>query len=166
MHAFRDRNGKDWPVVIDVAAVKRVRRLVGVDLYGLIDDGLKPLGRLLADPVQLVDVLYVLCKDSADHASVSDEDFGRLFSGDTLGAASDAFVEEFTDFFPDAARRAAIGKVIGKARAVERLTTERLTTQVDAIDPASLADRLTGSSSASPASSESTPAPSPSANSI
>jgi hypothetical protein len=66
MHSFRDNVGRVWTVTINVAAVKRVRGLVGVDLYKLVDDGFKPLAALVSDPVQLADVLFCLCKDEAD----------------------------------------------------------------------------------------------------
>lgn len=161
MHAFRDCNGRDWAIVIDVAAVRRVRKLLAVDLYSLVDDGMTGLAKLLGDPVTLVDVLYVLCQDAADKSAISDDDFGRLFRGDSLSAAADAFLAEYTDFFPDAARRAAIAKVLEKARAVDRLQIKRLTAAVEAMDPGSLVKPSSGSSSASPESSESTPAPSP-----
>jgi len=61
MHSFPDNAGRTWTVAINVAAVKRVRGLVNIDLYKLVDDGFRPLGELVADPVQLADVLYCLC---------------------------------------------------------------------------------------------------------
>lgn len=161
MHAFRDCNGRDWAVIIDVAAVRSVRKLLAVDLYSLVDDGMAGLAKLLGDPVMLVDVLYILCRDAAEKAGVSDEDFGRLFRGDSIAAAADAFLAEYTDFFPDAARRAAIGKVLEKARAVDRLQIKRLTAAIEAMDPASVEKQSSGSSFGSRESSGSTPVPSP-----
>ena len=104
MHTFTDNADRTWTVAINVAAIKRVRGLVQVDLYKLIDDGFKPLAELIADPVRLADVLYCLCKDEADARQVSDEDFGRALAGDAITLAADAFVEELIDFFPDARR--------------------------------------------------------------
>lgn len=106
MHRFCDNAGRTWVVSINVTAIKRVRGLVGIDLYKLIDDGFRPLGTLVADPVQLADVLYCLCKDEADAKQISDEDFGRALAGDAITLAADAFVEELIDFFPDARTRA------------------------------------------------------------
>ena len=100
MHTFTDNAGRTWTVAINVAAVKRVRGLVNIDLYKLVDDGFKPLGELVADPVQLADVLYCLCKDEADARNVSDEDFGRALYGDAITLAAEAFVEELIDFSP------------------------------------------------------------------
>ncbi len=66
MKTFTDNAGRTWTVSINVAAIKRVRGLLDVDLYKLVDDGFQPLSKLVSDPVQLADVLYCLCKDEAD----------------------------------------------------------------------------------------------------
>ena len=77
MHSFVDNSRRTWEVAINVAAVKRIRGLLGIDLYALVDDGFKSLSKLVSDPVTLADVLYCLCKDQADKQSITDEDFGR-----------------------------------------------------------------------------------------
>ena len=94
MHSFVDNSRRTWEVAINVTAVKRIRGLLGIDLYALVDDGFKSLSKLVSDPVTLADVLYCLCKDQADKQSISDEDFGRALSGDVITQAADAFVEE------------------------------------------------------------------------
>ena len=101
MKAFQDNAKRTWLVTINVAAVKRCRALVGVDLYGLVGGGFEALKSLLADPVQLVDTLYVLCKAEADRQGITDEAFAEALGGDALDAATQAFVEELVDFFPD-----------------------------------------------------------------
>lgn len=165
MHSFRDNVGRTWTVAINVAAVKRVRGLVNIDLYKLIDDGFKPLAALVADPVQLADVLYCLCKDEADAKSVSDEDFGRALAGDAITLAADAFVEELIDFFPDARARASLTKVLAAGRKVRDKLLAHAETVIETLDPLAEASKLIASFGNSPASSGSTPAPSPSANS-
>ncbi|MBX3399546.1 MAG: hypothetical protein KF873_12455 [Gemmataceae bacterium] len=165
MQSFRDNAGRAWTVAINVAAVKRVRGLVGVDLYKLIDDGFKPLAALVGDPVQLADVLYCLCKDEADAKSISDEDFGRALAGDAITLAADAFVEELIDFFPDARARASLTKVLAAGRKVRDKLMDHAEVVIDRLDPAAEASKLIASFGNSPASSGSTPAPSPSANS-
>src|ERR1043165_6369596 len=108
MHTFKDNADRTWTVAINVTALKRVRDLVHVDLYKLVDQGLKPLADLVSDPVQLADVLYCLCKDEADSRQVSDEDFGRALGGDAILLAAVAFVEELVVFFPRARARASL----------------------------------------------------------
>ena len=155
MRAFTDNHGRTWTISIHVAAVKRCRALLDVDLYGLVDDGFDGLSKLLGDPVALVDVLYVLCRDEADKLGVSDEDFGRGLGGDGLGRAVDAFLEELTDFFPDPRVRGGLRRVIEAGRQVRDRLMDRMERKLDALDPDLEAERLSGTSGDSPASSAS-----------
>ncbi len=93
MHTFADNAGRTWTITINVAMVKRVRSVLRVDLFKLLDDGARPLAELLSDPVQLADVLYCLCKEEAEKRNLSDEDFGRALAGDAIGHAAEAFVD-------------------------------------------------------------------------
>ena len=162
MHSFPDNAGRTWTVAINVAAVKRVRGLVNIDLYKLVDDGFRPLGELVADPVQLADVLYCLCKDEADAKQISDEDFGRALYGDAITLAAEAFVEELFDFFPDARARAGKRKLSAAGKKVKARLLDHAETVLDQLDPEAEAQKLIASFGSSPGSSGSTPAPSPS----
>ena len=117
MKTFRDNAGRSWNLALNVYAVKKVRDVLGVDLLDLGGDSAtrdKPglLFRLIADPVLLVDVLYVVCRDQADGASVTDEQFGRAMGGDAIDAATKVFLEELADFTPSPRDRARARKVI------------------------------------------------------
>lgn len=165
MHTFTDNAGNVWSIVVNVTAIKRVRGLLGIDLYALVDDGCKPLGKLVSDPVQLCDVLYVLCKDEADSRKITDEDFGRALYGDVLGQAADALISELFCFFPEERTRESLKKVVQASRKVRDHLLDHVTTQIDQIDPSQIAKHLIASYGNSRASSASIPAPSPSANS-
>ena len=98
MKSFTDNMGRAWTLVVNVATVKRVRALCGVDLNSVIEveDGkpsAKLLERLSSDPVLLVDVLYAVCKPECDRLGVSDEDFGSAMAGDSVDAATQALLE-------------------------------------------------------------------------
>lgn len=157
MHSFVDNANRTWEVVINVAAIKRVRGLLSVDLYSLVDDGFKSLSALVSDPVQLADVLYCLCEDQADKANISDEDFGRALAGDAITRAADAFVEELIDFFPDARARASLRKAIDAGKKVRDKVLTHAEKLLETIDPESEAVKWINSSGNSPASSPSTP---------
>lgn len=170
MQSFQDTRGRAWVVDIDVYGVGRVRKLVGVDLYGLVDDGLKPLGELLGDPCKLVDVLFVLCRDKQGKPPESDEDFGRAMAGDVLLKAADSFVEALVDFFPTTARE-SLRKMLRKGREVGNLLTGQAEKEVErfaGLDAAELARQVRTSlerSGKPPESSGSTPDLTPSINS-
>ncbi len=104
MKSFTDNMGRAWTLVVNVATIKRVRALCGVDLNTIVveEDGkpsAKRLERLSCDPVLLVDVLYAVCKLECDQRNVSDEDFGVTMAGDAIEQATDALLDEVIDFF-------------------------------------------------------------------
>lgn len=169
MGKFNDAEGDLWDVVIDVAAIKRVRKELGVDLYKLIDDGGKGFEALLGDVVQLIDVLYVLCDEQCGQKEIDDEAFGRRFHGESIEQAGRAFMEAYLLFCPN--RRAAAGleklmtmsqasldRVLTKAEArLDKIKPEELDKLID-----SMVERSNSSSGTSPARSESTRGPEPS----
>ncbi len=165
MHTFSDNLGRTWYVAVNVTTIRRVRAALDVDLYQLVDDGMQALGRLVADPVRLADVLYVLCKDDADAKNISDEDFGRALAGDAITSAAEALVEELIDFFPDERSRAALRRVIAAGREVRTKLLTHAETMLESLNPDECATALISSWTNSQASSASTPDLSRSANS-
>lgn len=183
MHKFTDTAGREWAVEINVSAVKRVRKLLDVDLIKVLDkepDGGTLLGRLGSDLALLVDVLFALLKPDADERNVGDEDFGRAFSGDVIMKAREAFLGALTDFFPDPRARTLLGEVLAKGNRVKDLVMAGATDILGTIDADKAAAEMlatmragvesrqaNGSKNRSgsvPESSDSTPAPSVSAN--
>jgi len=164
MKSFADNAGRTWLISINVTAVKRCRALAKVDLYGLVDKKFEGLGNLLGDPIALVDVIYVLCQDEADKLGISDEDFGRAMAGDAIEHATNAFLEELTDFFPDPRVRAGLTKVIQAGRKVLDRVMQEQEIRINALDVDSVAKTLIDSFGSLRVSSVSTPDLSPSAN--
>lgn len=167
--------GREWVVEINVAQVKAVRTALGVDLLKIVDE--KELGRLSEDPVELCNILYVLCRDQAKAAGLDDEGFGRMLAGDTIAAATDAFLAALVSFFPSPRLRQSLGQALQMAKRVkdkaEDLAAKRLDQTLDQIERKVLSDvegRLRseeepgGLSGTTPATSESTPALSHSGN--
>lgn len=162
MKSFTDNLGRTWTLVVNVATIKRVRALCGVDLNSIVEveDG-RPSARLLerlsGDPVLLVDVLYAVCKPECDQKNVSDEDFGAAMAGDAVESATNALLEETVDFFPEA-KRLAFRKILAASRRFGEQAKKRLASLVS--DSAfedrlvSELERLTGLSPNAPASAE------------
>jgi len=142
MHAFSDALARTWEISINVATVRRVRALTGVDLPGLFGDEMRGLAALLSDPVKLVDVLWVLIGRQAVAAAVNEESFAEGLLGDTLRAATEAFLEELVDFFPEAGRRAALREVLAKGKEVAAALTTRARQTVQSLSPQQIADLL------------------------
>lgn len=171
MRTFTDNNGRIWTVVVNVAAIKRVRAICGIDINSIVEigeDG-KPntdlLQRLEGDPVLLVDTLYAVCKPECDTKNVTDEDFGAAMAGDAIASATDALLEEIIDFFPEA-KRLALRRILNATRRFAEMATKRLKETMDSEDfeirLASELARLTGLSGNAQESAESSPTHSPS----
>ena len=128
MATFKDTAGNEWTPAVTVASVKRVRQLLDLDLLDLQEGGV--LQRLAQDHVLLVDVLYVVCKDQADHHGITDEAFGGAMRGDVLAEATDAFLEELAVFFPRQKREILL-KMLTKFRAMEGQALARVSQVLD-----------------------------------
>jgi hypothetical protein len=164
MKQFTDNAGRSWTVEINVAALKRVKGLTGVDLLEVLDGTL--IERLIRDPVLLCDVLYAACKPEADRVGVSDEEFGRAMAGDAIALATEALLDEIVSFCPSPRDRAALGRVLAATRTAMDKARDLVEARLDggelekAIDEALGGLGTAGSSStAAPASSGSTPPP-------
>lgn len=161
MKTFKDSQGREWTVAINVDAIKRVRSLLNVDLLEVTDG--KLLERIASDEVLMVDLVYVLVKPEADAKGVTDEDFGRSMAGDAIDAAYAAFLEELTGFFRNPARRALLKKALAKLDQLEAKVLERAEKKLESGELEAMVEReltIRGSSSGSlPESSESIPAP-------
>jgi len=167
MRSFKDNQGRQWSVEINVTAIKRVRGLTGEDLMQVIEGTL--IEKLIRDPVLLCDVVYAICKPEADTRSVSDEEFGKAMAGDAIEAATTAVLEELVGFCPSPRDRANLGRVLQATRKVMDRARDLVEKKLDSGEMDRLADRLlteesgeatAGSSSTSaPESSASTPAP-------
>ncbi|MFN5662734.1 MAG: hypothetical protein ACK48N_11695 [Planctomyces sp.] len=165
MRQFKDNAGRTWTVDINVATLKRVRGLTGVDLMQVIEGTL--IEKLIRDPVLLCDVVYAVCKPEADAAKVSDEEFGKAMAGDAIEAATGALLDELISFCPSPRDRANLGRVLQatnrvmeKARDVTEKRIETLTSEGE-LDK--LVNRLLEtsgrSSTSAPEPSASTPGP-------
>ena len=129
MKTFKDNAGRDWTIAVNVASIKRLRDTLDVDLMGVIEGDL--LQRLYADPVLLVDVVYVLCKPRADELEVTDEQFGQAMGGDAIELATAALVDEIIDFFPNRRDRERARKVLAKFTAALQRAQDALDLRVE-----------------------------------
>jgi hypothetical protein len=165
MRQFKDNAGRTWTVDINVATLKRVRGLTGVDLMQVIEGTL--IEKFIRDPVLLCDVVYAVCKPEADAAKVSDEEFGKAMAGDAIEAATGAVLDELISFCPSPRDRANLGRVLQatnrvleKARDVTEKRIETLTSEGELDKLVNRLLKTSGSSSTSaPEPSASTPGP-------
>jgi hypothetical protein len=158
MRTFRDSEGREWSVAVNIAAVRRVRDLAQLDLLATADGRL--LHELAVDPMKLADVLWAIVQPQAQQRDVSPEQFGQALAGETIDRATAALIDELVDFFPAHRRgpmraaRAKLATLLDKAAAAAVATIE----QVDVEAMLDLTHPAPGTTStSSPASSASTP---------
>lgn len=112
MQKFKDKNGAEWEIVIDVRQAGRVRDAVKVELFSIYDHEAK---RLFTDPVLLVKTLEVLCQEQIKARHMTSDDFSAVFNGDALEAAADAMLEDVLNMVPSA-RQTTIRAALAKSR--------------------------------------------------
>lgn len=117
MKTFKDNAGRTWTIAVNIAAVKRVKSLLDVDLIeGVVKEGV--IDELATNPILLCDVIYAICKPEADKQNITDEQFGQAMAGDAIELATGALLEELVDFFPEAKRR-VLRKAMGRFKKME-----------------------------------------------
>ena len=122
MLSFDDAAGRTWSLAITINQVKKVRDKCDVDLVG--DELGETLQKLGADPVALCDVLYTICEDQIETAGLTPEQFGEGRAGDSIDAATDAFLDALVAFSPKK-KRAILRGVLDKMHSAEDLALSR-----------------------------------------
>ena len=116
MKNFVDVAGRVWVVDVNVATIKRVRAVAGVNLLEVVEGDL--IERLSGDPILLADVLYAVCQPQALRDNISDEQFGEALAGDVISLATAAMLDSLVAFFPEPRRR-LLEKAAAKYRQVQ-----------------------------------------------
>lgn len=151
MHQFKDNapTPRLWTLSLNIGTVKRVKALLPhVDLLDLTATSgtEQPLAvRLMADPILICDVLYVLVKPEADKLDVSDEDFAASMGGGAIFEAQSALMGELTDFFRQLGRTETV-EMIRQAGILTQTTIGEATRRLGTIDMEKLASQAVGKS--------------------
>ena len=159
MKTFTDSAGRTWTLSLTIDAAKRVKGLLNVNLLEPEAGDPPLLTRLGTDVILLCDVVFALVKPQADAAGVTDEQFAAALGGEVILAAQTAFYEELVDFFRKLGRT-DLAKAVDAQRRMIDLAVRRIETRIDRLDlEAAVESMLGASSTSSPPSSGSTPAP-------
>jgi hypothetical protein len=121
-HIFKDTEGREWVVSVNIATVKRIKEKLQLDILDKI--GITALEQIASDPIQLADVLFVVCERQAIERKVDDTAFGESLSGDALEAGSIALMGAIADFFPPS-QRAVLQNALAKSRNLEQAASKR-----------------------------------------
>ena len=146
MKVFTDNASRTWSVIITDDSIRRVMKLLGINITE-IDVGDPPLlVRIGTDEMLLCDIIYCLVKPQADELGVSDEDFGRALGGDAILAAQTALYEELVDFFLKRGRPDRAKAVTAQKKMIE-LAIENVRMKLEAICPETEIGKIFGGNS-------------------
>lgn len=161
---------------INIGAIKRAKRMTGVDLFDIISEPdptpggegveLSGLGQLSTDPGLLVDVCYAILHPALTEAGIDDLQFGETLTGPAFAALRASFFKELGNFFESGGRpdqaiaiyqmlKTETSAIARSTRAMKAIDTEKIVS-----DAASFGTSFTST----PESVDLTPTPSPSAN--
>ena len=131
MQTFKDTEGRDWLVAINAGIATRLKKVLKIDLMDQVGVGL--LAQIVRDPIQLADVLFVVCHEQATTRQLDEVAFGSALSGDALESASVALREAVTDFFPTS--RPVIAKALRKMRETESRISAKAIAMLETDNP-------------------------------
>lgn len=99
MFEFSDNQGHQWSALTTLGTANRLRK----DGVNLLDT--KRVSEILADPIELFNLLFLICEKQAIKLGIDDEDFGARLVG-VAPEAANTLVEALEDFFRQAGKPA------------------------------------------------------------
>jgi hypothetical protein len=137
MRTFKDSEGREIRVAVNVGVIMRVKQELSLDLTTpaatVPGTGMSLMAALSGLDVLLqVAVLYYACEDSLQKLEIDQVGFAKLLDGAGLARAQDAFLEEWLDF-SQGSNRTDLAKAI---RAGKDLVAASINKQTKAIEKA------------------------------
>jgi hypothetical protein len=127
MRSFKDSEGLDWKIALNGWQLKKLKEQLDFDARDP-----ESILKASADPCLLVNVLYVLCESQATERGISDQQFGESMDADAIENATEAYLQETTDFFPLRQRQAMktmLAKMSDYQEKAARMAQEKLRSQ-------------------------------------
>jgi len=145
MRQFKDNASPPrlWNVAVNVGSVKRVKKLLDVDLLDITDGEPPLILRLQANVILLCDVLYALCQPECERQGVTDEQFGEALGGGALAEARQALMGELEDFFRQSGETQK-AQVVRRSVSLLAAAIEEATTRSEAVDLEGMARQAVG----------------------
>lgn len=153
MSKFKDTEGREWSIRIDVNAVKRVKEDCAVELLDIAKGDANAIAVVLANPAILINVLFSVCKPQAEKLGITGEEFASGVVGDVIETATTALIEGIADFFP-ASRRKVLRAALAKVMEADAMAVQNAATAIASLDVQSLLQKSGGPSTSSPGASE------------
>lgn len=124
---FKDTSGKLWTLSISIKNYIDIKQKFGIDISDVFSKDNNWLAQLAAqdDLMNLIGILLEVTESTRKEQNISEDDFFALFDGDTLEAATSAFIEAVVLFLP-AHKQTAMRTVIEAVEVGLQKTQETL----------------------------------------
>jgi len=125
---FKDTSGKLWTLSISIKNYIDIKQKFGIDISDVFSKDNNWLAQLAAqdDLMNLIGILLEVTSATRKEENISDDEFYSRFDGDTLEAATTAFIEAVVLFLP-AHKQTAMRTVIEAVEVGIQKTQETLT---------------------------------------
>jgi hypothetical protein len=128
MPQFTDKKGTSWAVSLDPVIADEIKQDHGIEIVNLNQD---PMLKLRSDPMVLVSVMLVICRDERESRGLTREQFMKLLpfpSDQMLTAVEEAIVS----FFPTG-RASHVREVLASYANMGSKTDELTTVKMQAV---------------------------------
>jgi hypothetical protein len=124
MKQINDSKGRAWNISVNVGTLGRVRDLAGVNLAEEIGEGRTDIvDKLATDALLFGRVLFGLVASQAEERDVDEMSFAEGLTGGVLELATQAFLEELVDFFPERRRRVLRAALAKREKMEDRIVS-------------------------------------------
>lgn len=136
MPSFTDKKNQTWQVNLDPVLADEIKQDHGIEIVNLNQD---PMVKLRSDPMVLVSVILVLCREEREARNLTREQFLKLlpFPSDQMLTAVE---ESIVSFFPTG-RASHVREVLASYASMGVKTDELTTAKMQAVmsDPRTMA---------------------------
>jgi hypothetical protein len=139
MKTFKDTQGRQWNISINLGTAMAIKDSLGIDLLQPEAGDPPLLTRIGTDEILLGQILCGLLEDQFEKHNLTAKDVRMSFDGDTLLAAQKAFYEEMVDFFLARGRTDRSKAVAAQMKLIDKAITA-IENKVDEIDIDALVD--------------------------
>ena len=127
MQVFKDAEGVEWGISLNVDAIRKVREQCQVDLHKLDESSLQAL---IEDDEKLVDVLHEVLKSQAEKRDLDATGFASRLIGPAIDRAADALMEELV-FISRSGKAQILGALWQKIKAADELRIQSVMSKLE-----------------------------------
>lgn len=131
MTTFTDAQDRVWKLQLDVVMLEDFKAH-GVDVDDLFQDSSKLAVLFMTKPAKLVEIFYIACEDQVKERGMTEREFGKMFTRDTLDKAANALIQEIICFFQRGATDSLLKeKIPSLLKEMDNLIVEKLKGQLE-----------------------------------